>query len=151
MKITIAAVALPFCISFAAPGQASAQIMEMNGTWVLNTEKTIGPSPVKESLVFDISEGVQTYTMTSTDADGREGLNEWAIEYDGLDHPTNRGSGNTASIRQLGEKTELVINKRNGQVTSTYTRILVDDDRTIMSIGRDGEGKILWVRVFEKR
>jgi hypothetical protein len=30
---------------------------------------------VKETLVFDISEGVQTYTMTSTNADGREGLN----------------------------------------------------------------------------
>jgi|AP95_1055475.scaffolds.fasta_scaffold68807_2 hypothetical protein len=151
MKITIAALVLPFCISFATPVQASAQIMEMNGTWVLNTEKTIGPSPGKESLVFDISEGVQTYTMTSTGADGREGLNEWAIEYDGLDHPTNTGSGNTASIRQLGEKTELVINKTNGQVTSTYTRVLVDDDRTIMSIGRDGDGNILWVRVFEKQ
>lgn len=151
MKILIMAFALPLCISLATPAQASAQIMKMNGTWVLNTEKTIGPSPVKESLVFDISEGVQTYTMTSTDADGREGLNEWAIEYDGLDHPTNTGSGNTASIRQLGEKTELVTNKTNGRVTSTYTRVLVDNDRTIMSVGRDGDGKILWVRVFEKR
>jgi len=44
-----------------------------------------------------------------------------------------------------------VINKTNGQVTSTYTRVLVDDDRTIMSIGRDGDGNILWVRVFEKQ
>ena len=118
---------------------------------MLNTEKTIGPSPVKETLVFDISEGVQTYTMTSTNADGREGLNEWAIEYDGRDHATSTGSGNTASIRRLGEKTELVINKTNGQVTSTYTRVLVDDDRTIMSIGRNGDGVIQWVRVFEKR
>ena len=151
MKILITALALPLCIYLATPARVSAQIMEMNGTWVLNTEKTIGPSPVKETLVFDISEGVQTYTMTSTNADGREGLNEWAIEYDGRDHPTSTGSRNTASIRRLGEKTELVINKTNGQVTSTYTRVLVDDDRTIMSIGRNEDGVIQWVRVFEKR
>ena len=151
MRIPITAFALLLCISFATPARVSAQIMEMNGTWVLNTEKTIGPSPVKETLVFDISEGVQTYTMTSTNADGREGLNEWSIEYDGRDHPTSTGFGNTASIRRLGEKTELVINKRNGQVTSTYTRILVDDDRTIMSIGRNEDGVIQWVRVFEKQ
>jgi hypothetical protein len=125
--------------------------MEMNGTWVLNVKKTIGPSPVEESLVFDISEGWQRYTMTSVDADGRAGLNEWAIQYDGHDHPTRSGSGNTASVRRLGEKTELVINKRDGQVTSTYTRVLVDNDRTIMSIGRNAAGEIQWVRVFEKQ
>jgi hypothetical protein len=29
--------------------------------------------------------------------------------------------------------------------------VLIDDDRTLMSIGRDGEGQVLWVRVFEKQ
>ena len=151
MKIRITALALPLSISLATPARVSAQIMEMNGTRVLNTENPNGPSPGKETLVFDISEGVQTYTMTSTNADGRERLNEWAIEYDGRDHPTSTGSGNTASIRRLGENTEIVINKTNGQVTSTYTHVLVDDDRTIMSIGRNGDGVIQWMRVFEKR
>jgi hypothetical protein len=40
---------------------------------------------------------------------------------------------------------------REGRITSTYTRVLVDDDRTLISIGRDGEGEVLWVRVFERR
>ena len=42
------------------------------------------------------------------------------------------------------------MNKRHGEITSTYTRVLADDDRTIISIGRDAGGEILWVRVFEK-
>ena len=129
---------------------ASAQIMEMNGSWELSPDKSIGPSPVQETLVFEITQGVQTYTMTSVNADGGRGLNEWSIPYDGKDHATAAGDGSTASIRRLGEKTELVVNKRNGEITSTYTRVLADDDQTIMSIGRSVDGEILWVRVFEK-
>lgn len=129
---------------------ASAQIMEMNGSWELNPEKSIGPSPVQETLVFEIAEGVQTYTMTSVNADGGRGLNEWSIPYDGKDHPTAAGDGSTASIRRVGEKTEFVVNRRHDEITSTYTRVLADDDRTIMSIGRNADGEILWVRVFEK-
>lgn len=146
MKIT----SLVTVILLALAHPAAAQIMEMNGSWELNPEKSIGPSPVQETLVFEISEGVQTYTMTSVNADGGRGLNEWSIPYDGKDHPTAAGDGSTASIRRLGEKTEFVVNRRNGEITTTYTRVLADDDRTIISIGRNGDGEILWVRVFEK-
>jgi hypothetical protein len=133
----------------AAP--ASAQIMEMNGSWELNPAKSLGPSPAQETLTFSNTPGKQRYTMTSRNADGSTGLNEWEIAYDGQDHPTLTGNGNTASIRRLDAKSEFVVNKRNGQITSTYTRVLVDNDRTIMSIGRNAEGNVQWVRVFEKR
>ena len=133
----------------AAP--ASAQIMEMNGSWELNPAKSLGPSPTQETLTFHNTPGTQRYTMTSREQDGRAGLNEWEIAYDGQDHPTATGNGGTASIRRLDDKTEFVVNKRNGQITSTYTRVLVDDDRTIMSIGRNAEGNVMWVRVFEKQ
>jgi hypothetical protein len=129
---------------------ASGQIMEMNGSWEMNPAKSLGPSPAQETLTFHNAPGQQRYTMTSRNADGTPGLNEWAIAYDGQDHPTMTGNGNTASIRRLDAKSELVVNKRNGQVTSTYTRVLVDDDRTIMSIGRNAAGEVQWVRVFEK-
>jgi len=55
------------------------------------------------------------------------------------------------SLRKLDKFTELVTNKRDGKVTSTYTRVLVDEGRTIMSIGRDANNKVMWVRVFEKQ
>jgi hypothetical protein len=141
-------VALAALAALASP--ASAQILEMQGSWELSPGKSLGPSPAQETLVFDISPGLQRYTMTSVDADGRAGLNEWEIRYDGKDHPT-RTAGNTASVKRLGEKTEFIVNKREGSVTSTYTRVLVDDDRTLISIGRDAGGHVQWVRVFEKQ
>jgi hypothetical protein len=130
---------------------ASAQIMEMNGTWKLSTERTLGPAPKEETLVYKIKSGEQAYTMDSIEADGRKGHREWAAQYDGQDHPTAGAPGVTVSLQKLDRHTELVTNKRNGEVTSTYTRVLVDDGRTIMSIGRDANNKVIWVRVFEKQ
>ena len=134
-------------------GTASAQIMEMNGTWKLSTERTLGPAPKEETLVYKIKPGEQAYTMDSIEADGRKGHNEWSAQYDGKDHPAagGRGGNNTVSLQKLDKFTELVTNKRDGKVTSTYTRVLVDDGKTIMSIGRDGNNKVIWVRVFEKQ
>lgn len=134
------------------PATAAAQIEEMEGTWLLIPEKSIGPSPVWETLEFRIEPGMQHYEMNSRDAEGNEGLTTWSVQYDGRDHPASSGQpGATASIRRTGDKTEFVVNKRNGEITSTYTRVLADDDRTIMSIGRDEDGTIQWVRVFERQ
>jgi hypothetical protein len=140
-------------VVLAYAGTASAQIMEMNGTWKLNPERTLGPAPKEETLVYKIKPGEQAYTMDSIEADGRKGHNEWAAKYDGQDHAAVGGRGGkvTVSLRKLDQFTELVTNKRDGKVTSTYTRVLVDDGKTIMSIGRDGNNKVMWVRVFEKQ
>src|SRR5215207_7132193 len=132
MKLLLVAAAL--C---AISSTASAQIMEMNGTWKLSTERTLGPAPKEETLVYKIKPGEQAYTMDSIEADGRNGHNEWSAQYDGKDHPAAGGrSGATVSLQKLDRFTELVTNKRDGKVTSTYTRVLVDDGKTIMSIGR---------------
>lgn len=76
----------------------------------------------------------------------------WVIKCDGQDHTSGPGSTDrTVSLARLGAKTELVTHKSDGVVTATYTRVLVDDDHTLVSIGRDSEGTIEWVRVFEKQ
>lgn len=145
--------AWPFAlIAILVAAPASAQIRAMNGSWLLNPDKTLGPRPEWELLVFTIGEGEQRYTMDAVDADGGKSHTEWAVPYDGRDHPTASGSPNTtASIEQLSDRSEFVVNKRDGRITSTYTRVLVDDDRTLLSIGRDAEGKVQWLRVFEKQ
>ena len=147
MKIMFATVFL--CL--AASSAASAQIMEMNGTWKLSPERTLGPAPKEETIVYTIKPGEQGYTMDSIESDGRKGHVEWKAKYDGVDHPTPAGKGTTVSLKKLDSHTELVTNKRDGKVTSTYTRVLVDDGKTIMSIGRNAENKVIWVRVFEKQ
>jgi len=149
-SLTVGLAAVVALLAFA--GTASAQIMEMNGTWKLNPERTLGPAPKEETLVYKIKPGEQAYTMDSIEADGRAGHNEWAAQYDGKDHPAAGGRGGaTVSLRKLDKFTELVTNKRDGKVTSTYTRVLVDEGKTIMSIGRDANNKVIWVRVFEKQ
>ena len=130
---------------------ASAQIMEMNGTWKLSTERTLGPAPKEETIVYRIKPGEQAYTMDSIEADGRKGHTEWSAKYDGHDQPTAGAPGVTVSLQKLDRNTELVTNKRDGKVTSTYTRVLVDEGKTIMSIGRNANNKVIWVRVFEKQ
>ena len=126
--------------------------MEMNGHWLLIPEKSLGPSPAWEELIFENRAGEQRYTMNALNAQGEKSHTSWSIAYDGVDHPTTSGApGTTASIRRVSEKSEFVTNKRDGVITSTYTRVLVDNDRTIMSIGRDANGKVQWVRVFEKQ
>jgi hypothetical protein len=135
----------------AASSPTSAQIMAMNGTWKLNPQRTLGPAPKEEMLVYRITPGEQAYTMDSVEPDGRKGHTEWAAKYDGNDQPTAGASGVTVSLRKLDDHAELVTNKRNGKVTSTYTRVLVDDGKTIMSVGRDANNKVIWVRVFDKQ
>ena len=132
-------------------GTAWAQIMEMNGTWKLSPARTLGPAPKEETIVYSIKPGEQGYTMDSIEADGRKGHASWVSKYDGQDHPTAAGNGATVSLKKLDSNTELVTNKRDGKTTSTYTRVLVDDGKTIMSIGRNAENKVIWVRVFEKQ
>ena len=151
MKASTVLLAAVVVLAFA--NTAPAQIMEMNGTWKLNPERTLGPAPKEETLVYKIKPGEQAYTMDSIEADGRKGHNEWAAKYDGQDHAAvgGRGGNVTVSLRKLDKFTELVTNKRDGKVTSTYTRVLVDEGRTIMSIGRDANNKVIWVRVFEKQ
>ena len=89
--------------------------------------------------------------MDSIEEDGSKLHIEWAAKYDGQDQPTAGDSRVTVALRKLDRNTELVTNKRDGKVTSTYTRVLVDDNKTIMSVGRDANNKVIWVRVFEKQ
>jgi hypothetical protein len=146
MKIVMA-----FTLCCLTSGVASAQIMEMNGTWKLNAERTLGPSPKEETLVYAIKPGEQGYVADWTEVDGRKGHAEWKAKYDGKDQPTVGAPGTTVSLRKLDSVSEIVTNKRDGKVTSSYTRVLVDGGRTILSVGRDGNNKVIWVRVFEKQ
>jgi hypothetical protein len=147
MKILSYTTLLLMCLGITS--QSSAQIHEMNGLWLMKPELNIGPGPVWETLEFEITDEKQSYVMQARDADGTERQAVWEVLYDGEDHPT--GENTTTSIQLLGPKVEMVTNKRNGELAFTYTRVLVDNDQTIMSIGRDASGKVSWVRVFVKQ
>ena len=139
-------------ITYAATGC----ILDMNGSWSLNPEKSLDPTNlVYEVLVFSNTAKEQRYLMKFENGPNDRGSLEWSVPCDGQDHPSpdfpwSTAPNATVAITRLGDKSEFVVQKEDGVLTTTYTRILADDDQTMISIGRNANQKVVWVRVFDK-
>ena len=139
-------------ITYAATGC----ILDMNGSWSLNPEKSLDPTNlVYEVLVFSNTAKEQRYLMKFENGPNDRGSLEWSVPCDGQDHPSpdfpwSTAPNATVAITRLGDKSEFVVQKEDGELTTTYTRILADDDQTMISIGRNANQKVVWVRVFDK-
>ncbi|NKB32744.1 MAG: hypothetical protein GKR91_06565 [Pseudomonadales bacterium] len=131
-------------------------ILEMNGRWALNPEKSLDPEGLQyEILVFTNTESVQRYAMEFSNGPNDNGTLDWSAPCDGKDHPSpdfpwSDAANSTVAISRLGDKSEFVVQKEDGVLTTTYTRVLADNDQTMISVGRDAAGKIVWVRVFDR-
>ena len=143
------------CASVSAQAQAGC-ILEMNGRWALNPEKSLDPEELKyEILVFTNTEIEQRYAMEFSNGPDDNGTLEWAAPCDGMDHPSpdfpwSTAENSTVAISRLGEKSEFVVQREDGVLTTTYTRVLADNDQTMISVGRNAAGKIIWVRAFDR-
>ena len=139
-------------ITYAATGC----ILDMNGSWSLNPEKSLDPTNlVYEVLVFSNTAKEQRYLMKFENGPNDRGSLEWSVPCDGKDHPSpdfpwSTAPNATVAITRLGDKSEFVVQKEDGELTTTYTRILADDDQTMISIGRNANQEVVWVRVFDK-
>jgi len=135
---------------------ATGCILDMNGSWSLNPEKSLDPTNlVYEVLVFSNTAKEQRYLMKFENGPNDRGSLEWSVPCDGQDHPSpdfpwSTAPNATVAITRLGDKSEFVVQKEDGVLTTTYTRILADDDQTMISIGRNANQKVVWVRVFDK-
>ena len=139
-------------VTYAATGC----ILDMNGSWSLIPEKSLDPTNlVYEVLVFSNTAKEQRYLMKFENGPNDRGSLEWSVPCDGKDHPSpdfpwSTAPNATVAITRLGDKSEFVVQKEDGVLTTTYTRILADDDQTMISIGRNANQKVVWVRVFDK-
>ena len=139
-------------VTYAATGC----ILDMNGSWSLNPEKSLDPTNlVYEVLVFSNTAKEQRYLMKFENGPNDRGSLEWSVPCDGQDHPSpdfpwSTAPNATVAITRLGDKSEFVVQKEDGVLTTTYTRILADSDKTMISIGRNANQKVIWVRVFDK-
>ena len=135
---------------------ATGCILEMNGTWSLNSYKSLDPTNLSyEVLVFSNTEEEQRYLMEFENKPNERGSLEWSVPCDGKDHPSpdfpwSTAPNATVAITRLGDKSEFVVQKENGRLTTTYTRVLADNDQTMISVGRDANNKVIWVRIFDK-
>ena len=139
-------------VTYAATGC----ILDMNGSWSLNPEKSLDPTKLNyEVLVFSNTVDEQSYLMPFENGPNDRRSLEWSVPCDGQDHqspdfPWSTAPNATVAITRLGDKSEFVVQKENGVLTTTYTRVLADDNKTMISIGRDANQKVIWVRVFDK-
>ena len=139
-------------ITYAATGC----ILDMNGSWSLNPQKSLDPTNlIYEVLVFNNIAKEQRYLMKFENGPNDRGSLEWSVPCDGQDPPSpdfpwSTAPNATVAITRLGDKSEFVVQKEDGELTTTYTRILADDDQTMISIGRNANQKVVWVRVFDK-
>ena len=135
---------------------ATGCILEMNGSWSLNSNKSLDPTNLAyEVLVFSNTEQEQRYLMEFENSPNDRGSLEWSVPCDGKDHPSpdfpwSTAPNATVAITRLGDKSEFVVQKENGRLTTTYTRVLADNDQTMISVGRDANNKVIWVRIFDK-
>ena len=131
-------------------------ILAMNGSWLLNPEKSLDPSNLAyEVLIFSNTPDEQRYLMEFENGPADRGSLEWSAPCDGKDHPSpdfpwSTAPNSTVAISRLGARSEFVVQKEDGILTTTYTRVLTDDDQTMISIGRNADQKVIWVRVFDK-
>jgi len=153
MRFLIAALAIFINTDATA---ANGCMLEMNGRWALDPEKSLDPEELQyEVLVFNNTASEQRYFMEFENNPTDKGSLEWSAPCDGKDYPSpefpwSNAPNSTVAIIRLGDKSEFVIQKESGLLTTTYTRVLADNNQTMISVGRDAKGKIVWVRVFVK-
>ncbi|MDA1372646.1 MAG: hypothetical protein O2971_18075 [Proteobacteria bacterium] len=99
---------------------ASGCMLEMNGKWSLNPEKSLDPDELQfEVLVFTNTESEQRYFMEFENGPDDKGSLEWSVPCDRADHPSaifpwSNSTNNTVAVRRLGDKSEFVIQKSDG-------------------------------------
>jgi hypothetical protein len=128
------------------------------GTWKLNAAKSTfspGPPPKAMSVTYSAvgADGVKI-SVDVTPADGAAQHWEMSGQYDGKEYPV-KGNPNadTASFKKIDDLSGESTFKKGGKVTSTNTRTLSKDGKTltVTSIGTTADGKPRKdVQVFEK-
>ena len=136
-----------------------AQMKELNGTWVLNHQKSTGPLDKYEDIVWDVKDdGTENYVNHITATDGKKAVAEYSAKLDGKEYPEKHQDGSVTYIvlTQLFPRTEeakLYKHEANGQSTLTgrFFRVLSHDGRELYDTLCNADGSLLGFRVFDKR
>jgi hypothetical protein len=150
MRLWIATSAL----LLAAAAGSAAQNEKFTGTWELNLAKSTGPQPKSETLRIHVANNEEHYIVEALNENGSRLHTEYRAKYDGKDYPNRNLVTETTtfvSIQALDANTELVTNKRDGKVTSSYRRVLSADGQTLTSTILGPDGAVRSVRVFDRK
>lgn len=112
------------------------------GRWKLKSE---APAPASNIMTYEAwGTGGMKITVESVNARGQKNSWWYTTNFDGADMPVTGSTGTThASVRQLDDWTNEIINKRDGRVTTVLTNVLSRDGNTlgVIYMSDDGSGK----------
>lgn len=153
----ILAVCIGVAVALLASTTAAQAPKALIGTWKLNLAKSKfnpGPPPKTMSVTYGTAGDGLKIVVDVTPSDGPAQHWEMTGNYDGKDYPVKGNPvADTASFKQVDESTGESTFKKGGKVTSTNTRVLSKDGKTltITSKGTTADGKPRNdVQVFEK-
>jgi hypothetical protein len=113
--------------------RADAQSNPRFGSWKLKSD---APPPASNIMVYE-PWGIGGMKITVRSVNARGETSEWwyTTNFDGKDMPVTGSSGTThAAVRRIDERTNEIVNKRDGQVTQRLTNVLSPDGKTIAVI-----------------
>ena len=128
------------------------------GTWKLNVEKSkFSPGPAPKSLTtqFEPSGKGVKWNAERIGPDGKPIASEYTANYDGKDYPLKGSPAvDAVSLRRINAWTTERVNKKEGKVVSTETRVVAKDGKSYSTTvkGTTAKGEpIDHQMVFEKQ
>ena len=116
-------------------------------SWKLNLTKSKydpGPAPRSTMLKIDAAGKGFAVAVDSVGADGKPIKWGFTSQPDGKDMPVTGNAGTShAAVRQINDRINEIINKKDGKVTQVLTNVLSPDGNTIavMYMRDDGAGR----------
>ncbi len=168
MKSTAIGMQLSLLLMLAAAGvmtaaPAQAQILELNGTWQLNHEKSQGPQDQVEVLTITVTPEGEHYVIHEVHENGKITDGEYRAKFDGGEYqqtsippaPSRDGATHYVKVKKLFDRVEEVTNVRHmpdgtTKVTSYYIRQLSPDYKTMYDTLINTDGQETAFRVFDK-
>ncbi len=99
------------------------------GVWELETDR---PAPYRNVMTYEpYGEGGMKITVATTNADGE--MSEWGYVtmFDGVFRPVEGQEGASTAVEVVDERTNHILNQRDGEVYQVIVNVLSEDGQTI--------------------
>lgn len=116
----------------AAAESAAAAQAEGNprfGVWELETDR---PAPYRNVMTYEpYGEGGMRITVATTNVDGETSEWGYVTMFDGVFRPVEGQEGAATAVEVVDERTNRILNQRDGEVYQVVVNVLSEDGQTI--------------------
>ena len=99
------------------------------GVWQLESDR---PPPIRNVMTYEpYGDGGMKITVASTNAEGETSEWGYVTMFDGEFHPVEGQENATTAVEVVDERTNRILNARNGEVYQVIINVLSEDGNTI--------------------